>query len=73
MNYSPDIRRVTNLRVPVLKVDSVNGFEDFFRHLSPDGMISVLRFRFFPARETIRLCGIAVQVPLPPGRRAFVV
>jgi hypothetical protein len=40
---------------------TAEAYDDFFAHLTDDGVISVLRFRFEPPRETLRLAGIAVD------------
>ncbi|GJM22490.1 MAG: hypothetical protein DHS20C15_24050 [Planctomycetota bacterium] len=40
---------------------TVEAYDDFLDHLSDDGVISVLRFRFEPPRESLRLCAIAVE------------
>lgn len=37
-------------------------FHDYFDHLSDDGVIAVLRFRFDPPREDLRLFGIGLEV-----------
>lgn len=40
---------------------TAEAYDDFLAHLTPDGVISVLRFRFTPPREELRLAGIAVD------------
>ncbi len=40
---------------------TAEAYDDFLDHLTPDGVISVLRFRFDPPRETLRLAAIAVD------------
>jgi hypothetical protein len=40
---------------------TAEAYDDFLAHLKPDGVISVLRFRFTPPREELRLAGIAVD------------
>ncbi len=40
---------------------TAEAYDDFLAHLAPDGVISVLRFRFTPPREELRLAGIAVD------------
>ncbi|MGQ0553925.1 MAG: hypothetical protein ACT4PU_11990 [Planctomycetota bacterium] len=40
---------------------TAEAYDDFLDHLTPDGVISVLRFRFTPPRETLRLAAIAVD------------
>jgi len=40
---------------------TVDAFLDYFERLKPGGMVSVLRFRFFPPRESLRLVSIAVE------------
>ncbi|HTE04703.1 MAG TPA: hypothetical protein VK824_00800 [Planctomycetota bacterium] len=40
---------------------TAEAYDDFLGHLTDDGVISVLRFRFEPPRETLRLAGIAVD------------
>jgi len=40
---------------------TAEAYDDFIGHLTDDGVISVLRFRFEPPRETLRLAGIAVD------------
>ncbi len=40
---------------------TIEAFRDYFDHLSDDGAVCVLRFRFFPPRETLRLMAIAVE------------
>ncbi|HEX5010773.1 MAG TPA: hypothetical protein VFY71_10245 [Planctomycetota bacterium] len=40
---------------------TAEAYDDFLAHLNPDGVISVLRFRFTPPREELRLAGIAVD------------
>ena len=40
---------------------TAEAYDDFLAHLSPEGVISVLRFRFTPPREELRLAGIAVD------------
>lgn len=40
---------------------TAEAYDDFLEHLTPDGIISVLRFRFDPPRETLRLAAIAVD------------
>ncbi|MBL8901052.1 MAG: hypothetical protein JNM84_25710 [Planctomycetes bacterium] len=37
-------------------------FHDYFDHLSDDGVVAVLRFRFDPPREDLRLFGIGLEV-----------
>jgi hypothetical protein len=40
---------------------TLDAFQDYFDHLKPGGMVSVLRFRFFPPRESLRLVAIGVE------------
>jgi len=40
---------------------TAEAYDDFLAHLTPDGVISVVRFRFEPPRETLRLTAIAVD------------
>lgn len=40
---------------------TAEAYDDFLDHLTPDGLISVLRFRFTPPREELRLAAIAVD------------
>jgi hypothetical protein len=40
---------------------TAEAYDDFFAHLTDDGVISVLRFRFDPPREVLRLGAIAVD------------
>ncbi len=40
---------------------TLEAYDDFLGHLTDDGVISVLRFRFDPPRETLRLAAIAVE------------
>ena len=40
---------------------TAEAYDDFLSHLTPDGIVSVLRFRFDPPRETLRLAAIAVD------------
>lgn len=40
---------------------TVEAYDDFLAHLTDDGVISVLRFRFEPPRESLRLAAIAVE------------
>lgn len=40
---------------------TAEAYDDFLGHLTPDGIISVLRFRFEPPRETLRLAAIAID------------
>ena len=40
---------------------TAEAYDDFLSHLTPDGVISILRFRFDPPRETLRLAAIAVD------------
>ena len=40
---------------------TAEAYDDFLDHLTDRGMICVLRFRFEPPRETLRLCSIAVD------------
>lgn len=40
---------------------TAEAYDDFLDHLTPDGVISVLRFRFTPPREELRLAAIAVD------------
>ena len=37
-------------------------FEDFFEHMEDDGIISIIRFRFEPPRETLKLVATAARV-----------
>ena len=40
---------------------TAEAYDDFLAHLTPDGVIGVMRFRFDPPRETLRLAAIAVD------------
>jgi hypothetical protein len=40
---------------------TAEAYDDFLGHLTPDGVISVLRFGFTPPREELRLSAIAVD------------
>jgi len=40
---------------------TLDAFRDYFDHVKPGGMVSVLRFRFFPPRESLRLVAIGVE------------
>jgi hypothetical protein len=40
---------------------TAEAYDDFLAHLTPDGVIGVMRFRFAPPRETLRLAAIAVD------------
>jgi hypothetical protein len=40
---------------------TAEAYDDFLAHLTEDGVISVLRFRFDPPREVLRLAAIAVD------------
>lgn len=40
---------------------TAEAYDDFLSHLTPDGVIGVMRFRFDPPRETLRLAAIAVD------------
>jgi hypothetical protein len=40
---------------------TLDAFRDYFDHLKPGGMVSVLRFRFFPPRESLRLVAIGTE------------
>ncbi len=40
---------------------TLDAFRDYFDHLKPGGMVSVLRFRFFPPRESLRLVAIGAE------------
>ncbi len=40
---------------------TAEAYDDFLGHLTDDGIISVLRFRFEPPRETLRLAAIAMD------------
>jgi hypothetical protein len=40
---------------------TAQAYDDYFAHLTDDGVISVLRFRFTPPREELRLAAIAVD------------
>ncbi len=40
---------------------TAEAYDDFISHLTPDGVIGVMRFRFDPPRETLRLGAIAVD------------
>lgn len=40
---------------------TAEAFDDFFAHLSDDGVVQVLRFRFEPPRETLKLVATAGQ------------
>ena len=40
---------------------TAQAYDDYFEHLTDDGVISVLRFRFTPPREELRLAAIAVD------------
>ncbi len=40
---------------------TAEAYDDFLAHLTPDGVISVLRFGFTPPREELRLSAIAVD------------
>ena len=40
---------------------TVEAFQDYLDHLNDDGLIAVLRFRFFPPRESLRLVAIATE------------
>jgi len=40
---------------------TAEAYDDFLSHLTPDGVIAVMRFRFDPPRETLRLAAIAVD------------
>lgn len=40
---------------------TAEAYDDFLAHLTDDGVISVLRFRFDPPRECLRLAAIAVE------------
>jgi hypothetical protein len=40
---------------------TAEAYDDFISHLSDDGVVSILRLRFDPPRETLRLAAIAVD------------
>ncbi|RKY18973.1 MAG: hypothetical protein DRQ55_11920 [Planctomycetota bacterium] len=40
---------------------TVEAYQDYLEHLTDDGVISVLRYRFDPPRENLRLAAIAVE------------
>ncbi|MCB9883171.1 MAG: hypothetical protein H6834_15390 [Planctomycetes bacterium] len=53
-------------------------FEEYFDHLSEDGVLCVLRFRFDPPRESLRLAAIGQEVlrdrgAEDPGRHVIVI
>jgi len=40
---------------------TLNAYEDYIDHLTDDGVVAVLRFRFYPPRECLRLVAIAAE------------
>ena len=40
---------------------TVDAFEDYLDHLSDDGVVAILRFRFYPPRECMRLVAIGAE------------
>ena len=40
---------------------TVEAFRDYFRHLSPNGVLSITRWLWDPPRETLRLCSVGVE------------
>lgn len=40
---------------------TVEAFDDFFAHLSDDGILSIIRFRFEPPREALKLVATAAR------------
>lgn len=49
---------------------TAEAYDDFLEHLSDDGVISVLRLRFDPPRETLRLAAIAVDALRRAGAKS---
>ncbi|MFC1654936.1 hypothetical protein ACFL2F_03930, partial [Myxococcota bacterium] len=41
---------------------TVEAFEEYFAHLTNDGMLSMMRWVFDPPRETLRLCALGVEM-----------
>ncbi|MBN1552943.1 hypothetical protein JW979_15825, partial [bacterium] len=41
---------------------TVEAFKEYFDHLNPDGVLSIVRARFAFPRETLRLCSLARQM-----------
>ena len=57
---------------------TVEAFEDFYDHLSNDGVLSIIRARFSLPRESLRLCSLGIEMlerkgVEAPGRRIIVV
>jgi len=52
-------------------------FDDFFAHLAEDGVISIIRFRFEPPRETLKLVATAARalqrIGVEDARQHFIV
>jgi hypothetical protein len=40
---------------------TVEAFQNYFRHLSDEGLMSVRRWQFYPPRETLRLFTTALE------------
>ncbi|MBK8978222.1 MAG: hypothetical protein IPM29_20145 [Planctomycetes bacterium] len=56
---------------------TVEAFEDYFDHITDDGVVSIIRFRFEPPRETLKLVATAAEALRHRGitdpRRHFLV
>ena len=46
---------------------TIDAIHDYLDHLTDDGVLAILRWRFHPPRETLRLVGMAAQALLDRG------